>query len=131
MSEQNSINQDIEQLVERYLDDPRPDLKDLIMVQCASMVERIARRFSGIEAFDDLVQVGYIGLLNALGKFDRTAGVKFNTYATYLVAGEIKPKILADSNLGWLTVSSNRPNDVSIGKPNENNFFALDENNII
>ena len=90
MSEQNSINQDIEQLVERYLDDPRPDLKDLIMVQCASMVERIARRFSGIEAFDDLVQVGYIGLLNALGKFDRTAGVKFNTYATYLVAGEIK-----------------------------------------
>lgn len=60
------------------------------MVQYANLVERIARRFSGIEPFEDLVQVGFIGLLNALSKFDPEAGVRFNTYATYLVAGEIK-----------------------------------------
>lgn len=60
------------------------------MVQYAGLVERVARRFSGIEPFEDLVQVGFIGLLNALGKFDPYAGVRFNTYATYLVAGEIK-----------------------------------------
>jgi RNA polymerase sigma-B factor len=77
-------------MVLRYLRDPRPDLKDLIMVQYANLVERIARRFSGIEPFEDLVQVGFIGLLNALSKFDPEAGVRFNTYATYLVAGEIK-----------------------------------------
>jgi RNA polymerase sigma factor (sigma-70 family) len=53
-------------------------------------VERTARRFSGLESQDDLVQVGFIGLLNALGKFDPNANVRFNTYATYLVAGEIK-----------------------------------------
>jgi RNA polymerase sigma-B factor len=53
-------------------------------------VERTARKFSGVEAYDDLVSVGYIGLLNALTKFDPSAGVRFNTYATYLVAGEIK-----------------------------------------
>lgn len=81
---------DAERLVLEYLRDPRPDLKDMIIVQCASMVERIARRFSGIEPHDDLVQVGYIGLLNALSKFDPEAGVRFNTYATHLVAGEIK-----------------------------------------
>lgn len=77
-------------LVLRYLDDPRPDLKDMIMVQFAGLVERIARRFAGLDTQEDLVQVGFIGLLNALSKFDPTAGVRFNTYATHLVAGEIK-----------------------------------------
>lgn len=81
---------DPEALVHRYYDDPRPDLKDMIMVQYAGLVERVARRFAGLEAQEDLVQVGFIGLLNALSKFDPKAGVKFNTYATHLVAGEIK-----------------------------------------
>lgn len=91
MSEQlANEKRDAEALVVEYVRDPRPDLKDLIIVQYSSMVERIARRFSGVESVDDLTQVGFIGLLNALGKFDPDAGVRFNTYATHLVAGEIK-----------------------------------------
>lgn len=90
MSELSTQLQDQEGLVQRYLEDPRPDLKDMIMVQYAGLVERIARKFSGLEQKDDLLQVGYIGLLNALNKFDPSAGVRFNTYATHLVAGEIK-----------------------------------------
>ena len=81
---------DGEALVAQYLADPRPDLKDMIIVHYGPMVERIARRFRGIEHQDDLTPVGYIGLLNALSKFDSKAGVRFNTYATHLVAGEIK-----------------------------------------
>lgn len=81
---------DTEQLVLEFLENHRADLKDLIILQCSPMVERIARRFSGVEQQDDLVQVGYIGLLNALSKFDPKAGVRFNTYATHLIAGEIK-----------------------------------------
>src|SRR6185503_19674571 len=84
------LDHDPEGLVLRYVENPRPDLKDLIMVQYSSLVERVARKYAGIESQDDLVQVGYIGLLNALTKFDPDAGVRFNTYATYLVAGEIK-----------------------------------------
>lgn len=90
MSDSLSWSQDAEGLVLRYLQKPSPDMKDLIMVQCASLVERIARRFAGIEPYEDLVQVGFIGLLNALSKFDPEAGVRFNTYATYLIGGEIK-----------------------------------------
>jgi len=90
MSELNEWSQDPESLVLRYLENPRGDLKDLIILQYAPMVERIARRFAGLEPIEDLVQVGFVGLLNALTKYDREAGVRFNTYSTYLVAGEIK-----------------------------------------
>lgn len=81
---------DGEALVVQYLETGRADLRDLIILHYSSMVERIARKFSGFEQTDDLVQVGYIGLLNALSKFDPNAGVRFNTYATHLVTGEIK-----------------------------------------
>ncbi|MGV3617654.1 MAG: sigma-70 family RNA polymerase sigma factor [Fimbriimonas sp.] len=87
---QTKPQHDPEELVVRYVENPRPELKDLIMVQFAGLVERTARKFSGVEPYEDLVQVGFIGLLNALSKFDPMAGVRFNTYATYLVAGEIK-----------------------------------------
>ena len=81
---------DPEILITRYFERPSDDLKDMILLQFSSTVERTARKFSGVEAFEDLVQVGYIGLLNALKKFDPLAGVKFSTYATHLIAGEIK-----------------------------------------
>jgi len=90
MAETGELHHDPEELVQRYMERPREDLKDLIIVQYGPMVERIARRFSGLEPVEDLVQVGFVGLLNALSKFDPQAGVRFNTYATYLVAGEIK-----------------------------------------
>lgn len=90
MSESIDNYRDPESLVLRYLENPREDLKDLIMMEYAGTVERVARRFNGIEPFEDLCQVGFIGLLNALSRFDPNAGVRFNTYATYLVAGEIK-----------------------------------------
>ena len=90
LAEKPSVHSDAEDLVARYLAYPRPDLKDQIMVRYTPLVERTARKFKGLEPQEDLVQVGYMGLLNALGKFDPEAGVRFNTYATYLVAGEIK-----------------------------------------
>lgn len=81
---------DPELLVVEFVATQRPELKDLIILHYAGTVERIARKYSGLEPMDDLVQVGYIGLLNALSKFDPEAGVRFSTYATHLVTGEIK-----------------------------------------
>ena len=90
LAEKPGIQEDSEALVSRYHAYPRPELKDQIMVQYTPLVERTARKYKGLEPMEDLVQVGYMGLLNALSKFDPEAGVRFNTYATYLVAGEIK-----------------------------------------
>ena len=121
----NQLNNDAEELVLRYLENPRPELKDLIMVTYTGLVERTARKFSGIEAFEDLVQVGYIGLLNALSKFDPTAGVRFNTYATYLVAGEIKHYLRDKSQTirqpAWLQELRHKVNRAAAGLQTELN----------
>ncbi len=42
------------------------------------------------EALDDLIQVGTLGLLKAIDRFDLERGVEFATYATPTIVGEIK-----------------------------------------
>ena len=55
------------------------------------LVEHFARRFLNRgEPFDDLLQVGTIGLLKAIDRFDTERGVEFSTYATPTIVGEIK-----------------------------------------
>lgn len=55
------------------------------------LVEHCARRFRNRgEPHEDLVQVGTIGLLKAVDRFDAERGVEFSTYATPTVIGEIK-----------------------------------------
>jgi RNA polymerase sigma-B factor len=55
------------------------------------LVDHCARRFRNRgEPLEDLVQVGTIGLLKAIDRFDTDRGVEFATYATPTVIGEIK-----------------------------------------
>src|SRR3954454_19160613 len=55
------------------------------------LVEHCARRFLNRgEPFEDLVQVGTIGLIKAVDRFDSGRGVEFSTYATPTILGEIK-----------------------------------------
>jgi len=42
------------------------------------------------EPLEDLEQVGYIGLINAFNLYNHERGVKFETYATWLISGEIR-----------------------------------------
>src|SRR5215218_4802014 len=55
------------------------------------LVEHCARRFRNRgEPFEDLVQVGTIGLLKSIDRFDTDRAVEFSTYATPTIIGEIK-----------------------------------------
>ena len=56
------------------------------------LVRSVALRLSSVygEELDDLMQIGYIGLIKAVKGFDETRGYKFSTYAVPLIAGEIK-----------------------------------------
>ena len=54
-------------------------------------MEHCARRFRNRgEPFEDLVQVGTIGLIKSIDRFDSDRGVEFSTYATPTIIGEIK-----------------------------------------
>jgi RNA polymerase sigma-B factor len=82
----------VESLVVRYQASRDAKLRDRIVAQSLSLVRQIARRFrdrapSGVE---DLEQVGAIGLLNAIERFDPRQGRPFNAYAGTLIGGEIR-----------------------------------------
>ena len=61
-----------------------------------SMVRRFANR--GVE-MEDLFQIGSIGLLKAVDKFDMSYDVKFSTYAVPMIIGEIKRYLRDDGIL--------------------------------
>jgi RNA polymerase sigma-B factor len=69
----------------------RATARDELIVLHQPLVEHCARRFRNRgEPLEDLLQVGAIGLLKAVDRFDAERGVEFSTYATPTILGEIK-----------------------------------------
>lgn len=65
--------------------------RDQLVTLHLPLVEHLARRFRNRgEPHDDLVQVGTIGLIKAIDRFEPERGVEFSTYATPTIVGEIK-----------------------------------------
>ncbi|MFC5178383.1 RNA polymerase sigma factor SigF [Nocardioides taihuensis] len=69
----------------------RSDLREALVHLHLPLVEHCARRFRNRgEPYEDLVQVGTIGLIKAVDRFEPSRGVEFSTYATPTIIGEIK-----------------------------------------
>lgn len=69
----------------------RDSVRDELVALNTPLVRYLARRFRDTkEPFDDLVQVGMIGLLKAIDRFDPARGLEFSTYAVPTILGEIK-----------------------------------------
>lgn len=65
--------------------------REPLVAQFIGLVEFLARRFRNRgEPLEDLVQVGTIGLLKAIDRFDLEREVEFSTYATPTIVGELK-----------------------------------------
>jgi RNA polymerase sigma-B factor len=73
-------------------DDPRRErLREILVEEHLPLVRHFARRFSNRgEPFDDLLQVGTLGLIAAIDRFDPTRGVEFLSFAVPTITGEIK-----------------------------------------
>jgi RNA polymerase sigma-B factor len=72
-------------------DGARAVSRDALVHLHLPLVEHCARRFRNRgEPFEDLVQVGTIGLIKSIDRFDSDRGVEFSTYATPTIIGEIK-----------------------------------------
>lgn len=79
------------ELFRRYKEDGDMEAREQLVMSHLNLVRFLANKFKNRgEPLDDLVQVGYLGLLKAIDRFDPDRGLEFTTYATPTILGEIK-----------------------------------------
>ena len=73
--------------------------KEQLITMHSGLIWNVVRRFAGRGyEMEDLYQIGAIGLIRAIDKFDFGYDVKFSTYAVPLISGEIK-RFLRDDGM--------------------------------
>jgi RNA polymerase sigma-B factor len=78
-------------LLRRYHEEGDLQAREELIERYMSLVRSLARRYSYRgEQLDDLVQIGAIGLIKAIDRFNLDRGVELTTYATPNIIGEIK-----------------------------------------
>lgn len=79
------------ELFRRYKQHGDMDAREQLVMSHLNLVRFLANKFKNRgEPLDDLIQVGYLGLLKAIDRFDPDRGLEFTTYATPTILGEIK-----------------------------------------
>ncbi len=75
------------------------EARETLVEENMGLVYTIVRRFAGRgHEMEDLIQIGSIGLIKAIDKFNSAFDVKFSTYAVPMIAGEIK-RFLRDDGM--------------------------------
>ncbi len=76
------------------------DAKQQLVLQNSPLIKSLLKRYigKGVE-YDDLYQLGCLGFVKAINKFDPQYKVKFTTYATPLIIGEIKRFLRDDGTI--------------------------------
>ncbi len=75
------------------------EARDLLVTENMGLIWSIVRRFSGRGyELEDLFQIGSIGLIKAIDKFDLEMDVKLSTYAVPMITGEIR-RFLRDDGM--------------------------------
>jgi RNA polymerase sigma-B factor len=87
--------EELRRLHRRYAETDDPRERDRIREQLVrgyeSLVHFLARRFQNRgEPLEDIVQVGFLGLIKAIDRFDPDLGNEFTTFATPTILGEIR-----------------------------------------
>ena len=73
---------------------------DRLVSENTGLVRSIALRFTGRGVdYEDLCQIGYIGMIRAIRNFDLERGTAFSTYAVPLIIGEIKRFLRDDGEI--------------------------------
>lgn len=93
-----SFNVDTLELIKRSKEGDK-EARDRVVTENMGLVWSIVRRFTNRgHEMEDLFQIGTIGLIKAIDKFDSSYNVKFSTYAVPMITGEIK-RFLRDDGM--------------------------------
>ncbi len=107
-------------LIEKAQAGDREALEEIVQ-QNRGLVTMSARKFTGGSCeFEDLMQIGYMGLLKAVDRFDPGYGVMFSTYAVPMIIGEIRRYLRDD---GKIKMSRQLKQDVRLLKSAEEAFM--------
>ena len=91
MAEQRDQAENTARLFAEYARRRDPKLREQLIVQHLGLVSALARRFGADgRELDDLIQVGAIGLIQAIDRFDPSRGVAFRSYAVPTILGEMR-----------------------------------------
>ncbi len=78
------------ELVQLHRDEHVEAAREALIMRHGALVRAIARRYAGRGfTFDDIAQSGYLGLIQAVDRFDPSRGVPLRGYATRMIEGEI------------------------------------------
>ena len=81
----------VDELLVAYHRDGDRSAREKALVELMPLVRSLAGRYAGRgEPLDDLVQVGAVGLIKAVDRFDVTRGVEFTSYGVPTIVGEIR-----------------------------------------
>jgi RNA polymerase sigma-B factor len=112
MTRTQDRREDTRELFEQLRATGEPSYRDRLAKLHLPLVEYLAKRFKDRgEPLDDLIQVGSVGLLKAIDRFDLERGVEFSTYATPTIVGELK-RYFRDK--GWAVRVPRRLQELSL-----------------
>ncbi|HET6623630.1 MAG TPA: SigB/SigF/SigG family RNA polymerase sigma factor [Gaiellaceae bacterium] len=85
------MERSVDALLVAYHRDGDRDARERALVELMPLVRALASRYAGRgEPLEDLVQVGALGLVKAVDRFDVDRGVEFSSYAVPTIVGEIR-----------------------------------------
>jgi RNA polymerase sigma-B factor len=83
--------EEVRRLLREYAATRDPAVRDRLVELNSDLVHYIARRFANRgEPLEDIEQVGFVGLIQAIERFDPSLENEFSTFATPTIAGEIR-----------------------------------------
>jgi RNA polymerase sigma-B factor len=86
-----AVRRERRRLLHAYKQDGDLAAREQLIADLMPLVRSLALRYTGRgESLEDLVQVGSIGLINAVDRFDPERGVELTTYAVPTILGEIQ-----------------------------------------
>jgi RNA polymerase sigma-B factor len=107
-----TMDTNVDALLLAYHRDGDQDARERALVDLMPLVRALATRYAGRgEPLEDLVQVGSIGLIKAVDRFDVDRGVDFASYAVPTIVGEIRRHF---RDKGWAMHVPRRLKELSI-----------------
>ncbi len=80
----------IDEIYQEYFFDSNEKSLNVLMDACKGLVYHYAKLYGGGYCFEDIRQSGYEGLLKAIRNFDIKKNIKFSTYSSHYIIGEIR-----------------------------------------